>query len=271
MPGAMRPIVALLTDFGTVDHYAGALRGAVLAAVREVCVVDVTHEIPPHDVRAGAFALEAVYRCFPAGAAFVAVVDPGVGSDRRAVAVDAGGWLFVGPDNGLFTPVLAAHPAARVREITNSGLFRHEVAATFHARDIFAPVAARLAAGMSLDEVGPPLPDPVTFPLPRPRALEAGSWEGEVVHVDRFGSLATSFTRTDLEAMLQSVGGDPTELVVVVNGAVLPIVRTYADVAEGEPCALLGSAGRFEVAANRASAARVIGAGLGTLVRVRRA
>lgn len=267
----MRPIVVLLTDFGTSDHYAGALRGAVLAAVREACVVDVTHEIPPHDVRAGAFALEAAYRAFPPAAAFVAVVDPGVGSDRRAVACEAGGWSFVAPDNGLLSPVLAAHPGARVREITNAGLFRHEVAATFHARDIFAPVAARLAAGMPLDEVGPSLPDPVTFPLPRPRALEAGSWEGEVVHVDRYGSLATSFSGTDLKELLQTVGGDPTELVVVVEGAVLPIVRTYADVAEGEPCALLGSAGRFEVAANRASAARVIGAGVGTLVRIRRA
>jgi hypothetical protein len=271
MPAAMRPLVALLTDFGTLDHYAGALRGAVLAAVREACVADVTHEIPPHDVREGAFALEAAYRAFPPGTAFVAVVDPGVGSGRRAVASEAGGWLFVGPDNGLLTPVLAAHAGARVHEITNAGLFRHEVAPTFHARDIFAPVAARLAAGMPLDEVGPPVPDPVTFVLPRPRRLGGESWEGEVLHVDRFGSLVTSFTRSDLEVVLRTVGGDPTELVVIVESAVLPIVRTYADVAEGEPCALLGSAGRFEVAANQASAARLIGAGLGTPVRVRRA
>lgn len=266
----MRPIVALLTDFGTQDAYAGALRGAVLAAVPDAQVVDLTHEVPPHDVRAAAFALEAAYAAFPAGAAFVAVVDPGVGSDRRGIAVAACGYAFVGPDNGLFTPVLEAHPDARVHHVTNAGLFRHEVAPTFHARDIFAPVAARLAAGMPIEETGPPIPDPVTLPLPRLRGLPGG-WQAEVVHVDRFGSLVTSVGRGDFDALLAAVGGDPTELVVLVEDAVLPIVRTYAEVAEGEPCALRGGGGRLEIAVNRGSAARLIGAGVGTPVRVRRA
>ncbi len=267
----MRPIVALLTDFGTQDHYAGALKGAVLAAAREACVVDLTHEIPPHDVRAGAFVLEGAYRSFPKGAAFVAVVDPGVGSERRGVAVEAGGWYFVGPDNGLFTAVLAAHPDAKVHELVHAGLFRNTVAPTFHARDIFGPVAARLAAGMPLGEVGPAVPDPVTFALPRPRALGHGCWEGEVIYVDRFGALVTNITQADLGAMLLAVQGDPADLLVVVENAVLPIARTYADVAEGEPCALLGSTGRLEVAVNRGNATRVIGAGVGTAVSVRRA
>lgn len=268
---AVRPIVGLLTDFGTQDHYAGALRGAVLAAVPEAQVVDLTHEVPPHDLRAGALALEAAYTAFPAGAAFVAVVDPGVGSERRGVAVAAGGYFFVGPDNGLFTPILGAFPEARVHEITNAGLFRHQVAPTFHARDVFGPVAARLAAGMPLEEVGPPIPDPVTLALPRPKRLAAGSWQGEVIHVDRFGGLVTSIAREDFAEMLAAVAGDPSELLVLVEDAVLPIVRTYAEVAEGEPCALVGSAGRLEIAVNRGSAARVIGASVGTPVRVRRA
>ncbi len=267
----MRPFVGLLTDFGTQDHYAGALRGAVLAAVPEVQVVDLSHEIPPHDVRAGALALEAAYSAFPAGTAFVAVVDPGVGSARRGLALLAGGYFFVGPDNGLFSPILAAYPEARVHEITNAGLFRHEVSPTFHARDVFGPVAARLAAGMPLEEVGPPIADPVTLPLPRPQRLPDGSWRGEVIHVDRFGSLVSSFARQDVSEMLAEVAGDPSELLVVVEDAVLPIVRAYAEVAEGEPCALVGSGGRLEVAVNRGSAARVVGADVGAPVRVRRA
>lgn len=267
----MRPIVALVTDFGTRDYYVGALKGAVLAAAPEATVVDIVHDLPPHDIRSGAFALEAAYRAFPGGATFVAVVDPGVGGGRRELALAAGGYFFTGPDNGIFTLILAAHPDARVHGITNAGLFRHEVSPTFHARDVFGPVAARLAAGMPLDEAGPPVPDPVVFQLPRPRRLDGGDWEGEVVHADRFGNLASSITHPDLEAMLATVGGDPTALVIVVEGAVLPIVRTYADVAEGEPCALLGSSRRLEVAVNRGSAARVLGASLGAPVRVRRA
>jgi S-adenosylmethionine hydrolase len=267
----MRPIVALLTDFGTQDPYAGALRGAVLAATPEASVVDLTHEVPPHDIRSGALLLEAAYPAFPAGAAFVAVVDPGVGSERRGLALGAGGYFFVGPDNGILTLVLSAHPGARAHEITNAGLFRHEVSPTFHARDIFGPVAARLAAGMPLEEVGPRVSDPVTLDLPRPRRLAGGDWQAEVIHVDRFGSLVSSVARADLDAILAAVDGDPTALVVQVEDAVLPLVNTYAEVAEGEPCALRGSAGRLEVAVNRGSAARLIGAGVGAPVRVRRA
>lgn len=267
----MRPIVALLTDFGTRDHYVGALKGAVLSAVPEAQVVDIVHDLPVHDVRAGAFALEAAYRAFPAGVAFVVVVDPGVGSERRELALAAGGYFFVGPDNGVFTLILAAHADARIHAITNAGLFRHEVSPTFHARDVFGPVAARLAAGMPLEETGAPVPDPVVFEIPRPRRLAGGDWEGEVVHADRFGNLSSSISRADLEAMLTTVDGDPTQLVVLVEGDVLPIVRTYADVAEGEACALVGSGGRLEVAVNRGSAARVLGAAEGAPVRVRRA
>jgi S-adenosyl-L-methionine hydrolase (adenosine-forming) len=267
----MRPIVALLTDFGTRDHYVGALKGAVLSAAPEATVVDIVHDLAPHDVRAGAFALEAAYRAFPAGTAFVAVVDPGVGSERRELALAAGGYFFVGPDNGLFTLILAAHPDARVHAITNAGLFRHEVSPTFHARDVFGPVAARLAGGMPLQEAGAPIPDPVVFAVPRPRRLAGGEWEGEVVYADRFGNLSSSIAQPDLDAMLATVDGDSTQLVVLVEGAVLPLVRTYADVAEGEACALVGSARRVEIAVNRGSAARVLGAAPGAPVRVRRA
>jgi hypothetical protein len=266
----MRPIVALLTDFGTQDHYVGAVKGAVLTAVREATVVDIVHELPPHDVMAGAFALEAAYRAFPAGTAFLAVVDPGVGSERRSLAIEAGGYFFTGPDNGIFTLILAAHADARVHEITNAGLFRHEQAPTFHARDVFGPVAARLAQGMPLEEVGPPVPDPVRFAVALPREVREGTWEANVIHVDRFGNLTTSLTKAHLDTILASVGGDPTELVVLVEGVVLPLVRTYADIAEGEACALIGSSGRLEVAVHRGNASRVLGVMSGAPLRLRR-
>jgi len=266
----MRPIVALLTDFGNRDHYAGAVKGAVLAACPDAAVVDVTHEIPPHDVAEAAWTLLAAVGSFPAGSVFLAVVDPDVGSARRAVAADAGGYRFVGPDNGVLGLVLAQHAGARVHEITNRALFRHEVSETFHGRDVFAPVAGRLAAGAPLDEVGPPISDPVRRELPLPRQLE-DAWEAEVVHVDRFGNLTTSFARADVDAILAGVGGDTTDVVALVGGVVMPLVRTYAEVTEGEPCALIGSSGRLEVAVSRGDAAVTLGAGLGEVVRLRRA
>ncbi|PYQ07578.1 MAG: hypothetical protein DMF82_03585 [Acidobacteria bacterium] len=266
----MRPNVALLTDFGSQDHYVGAVKGAVLAACREASVIDLTHDLPPHDVMAAAFSLAAARAAFPAGTTFLAVVDPGVGSARRALALEANGQRFVGPDNGIFTFVLAEQPSARIHEITNQGLFRAHVSATFHARDIFGPVAGRLAAGMDLAEVGPPLADPLRLVVERPRAVGPTEWEGTVLHVDRFGNLITNFTQVELDAALATVEGDPTDLVVAVEGMVLPLVRTYSDVCEGEACALAGSGGRLEVSVNRGSAARQLGAARGAPVRVRK-
>jgi S-adenosylmethionine hydrolase len=265
----MKPIVALLTDFGHQDHYVGAVRGAVLAACRDATVVDLVHDLPAHDVAAAAYALAASFRAFPGGTVFVAIVDPGVGSERRGLAVDAGGYRFVGPDNGIFTRVLAELPAARVHELTNSGLFRHEVSATFHGRDVFAPVAGHLAGGTAIEEVGPPVHDAVALP-PEPVLLEgAGEWEGRVVHVDRFGNLTTSIRSSDVARILEAFDGDPTAIVAVVEGMVLPFVRTYAEVPEGEACALIGSASRLEVAINQGSAARQLGATHGSPVRLR--
>jgi S-adenosylmethionine hydrolase len=265
-----RPIVALLTDFGTRDHYVGAVKGAVLAACPEAEIVDVTHEVSPHDVAEGAFALGAAYRAFPGRTVFVGVVDPGVGTNRRGLAVEAGGYRFVAPDNGLLTFVLADHADASVREITNAGLFRHEVSPTFHGRDVFAPVAGHLARGAPLDLIGPTASAPVLLELPRMVSRGAGEWEAVVLHVDRFGNLTTNVTRPDLEGILAGPG-DAAGVTVVIEGTGLPLVRTYADVPQGEGCALVGSSDRLEVAVNRGSAARLLGASRGSLVRLRRA
>jgi S-adenosylmethionine hydrolase len=265
----MRPIVALLSDFGSQDHYAGAVKGAILAACREATVVDIAHDLPPHDVHEAAWSLFAAHRAFPAGTVFVAVVDPGVGSDRRGIAIEASGYRFVGPDNGIMSLVLAEHPEHKVHLISNAGLFRFEVSPTFHGRDIFGPVAGHLAGGRSIEDVGPVIDDPVRFEIAGVCRRDDTEWEASVLHVDRFGNLTTNMSKADLDVVLERVAGDPTQIVVVVEGVVLPFVRSYHELPEGEGCALVGSAGRLEVAINRGNASRVLGAGKGAPVRVR--
>lgn len=266
----MRPLVALLTDFGTRDHYVGAVRGAVLCACPDAQVVDVTHEIEPQNVAEAAFVLAACYRAFPADTVFVAVVDPGVGTTRRALAAEAGGYRFVAPDNGLLSLVLQEQPVVALHEIVNSGLFRSHVSHTFHARDVFGPVAGHLARGAPLGLVGPAAKAPVVFPVPRARRAPDGQWQAEVVHCDRFGNLTTSLTRAELESIVGD-GAESGGIRVVAAGLTLPFVDTYGDVREGEACALLGSADRLEIGVNRGSAAAVLGMGVGAPVTVRRA
>lgn len=267
----MRPIVALVSDFGTQDHYVGAMKGAVLSVCPEAQLVDVVHDLPPHDVDAGSFAVAAAAEAFPPGTVFLAVVDPGVGTARRALAVQTEAHRFVAPDNGLLTLVLADHASARVHAITNAGLFRFHVSNTFHGRDVFGPVAGHLARGMPIEEVGPPAEDPHRLALPDVRRRSETEWEAEVVHLDRFGNLTTNLSERGLSEILSHFGGDPNEVVVVVEGAVLPLVRTYGDVSEGEACALVGSSRRLEIAIHGGSAARLLGAARGASVRIRAA
>lgn len=265
----MRPLVALLTDFGSQDHYAGAVKGAVLAACRDATIVDIAHDLPPHDIHEAAFALFAAYRAFPSETVFVVVVDPGVGSDRRGLALEAGGYRFVGPDNGIFSLIYAEHGEARVHQLTNAGLFRFEVSPTFHGRDVFGPVAGHLAAGTPIHDVGPAVANPVRFDVLGVRQRNEREWEATVLHVDRFGNLTTNMSKRELDQVLSYVDGDSTQVVVIVEGVVLPLVRSYFDLPEGEGCALLGSSERLEVAVNRGNASRVLGAGRGAPVRVR--
>jgi S-adenosylmethionine hydrolase len=265
------PVVALLTDFGNQDHYVGAVKGAVLAVCPQAAIVDVGHEIPPHDVLAGAFALAACYLAFPRGTVFVAVVDPGVGSERRPLALEADGYFFVGPDNGIFTLVLAEAARTRIHVITDESLWGPRRSSTFHARDIFGPVGGRLAAGTPLRKVGPAVRDPLLLSLPPVREAGPDCWVASILHVDRFGNLTTTLTEGQLTAILARGGGDPNEFVVVVEDAVMPLVRAYADVAEGEACALVGSSGRLEVAVHGGNASRLLGAGRGAPVTVRKA
>ena len=262
----MPPVIALLTDFGLQDPYVGAMKGAILSVCPQATLVDVLHDVPAHDVAAGALALDAAYRHFPGGTVFVAVVDPGVGSRRRPVALGAGRWLFVGPDNGLFTFVLEAHPSARVHLLANPLLSREPLSPVFHGRDLFGPAAGRIAGGLPLEEVGPAVADPVRLAhSPKTRLTEG--WEGAVLHVDRFGNLTTNL----LEADLVAIGGRGLEgLEVTLGTQALPLVCSYSDVAPGAACALVGSSGRLEIAVHGGRADALPGAARGACVRVRR-
>jgi S-adenosyl-L-methionine hydrolase (adenosine-forming) len=266
----VRPVVALITDFGSRDHYVGAMKGAILSYCPDAALVDIGHEIPAHDVEAAAWSLAAAFRSFPDGTVFAAVVDPGVGSARRALAVECGRHFFVGPDNGIFTYILTENYDYRMREITNRALMRPQISATFHARDVFGPVAGYLAKGGVFEEVGPPAHDPVLFKLQSMRHDgNGGEWHVSVVHIDHFGNLTTSLYERDLMGILSAAGNDPTEVIVLVNERQIPLVNSYADVAEGEACALVGSTGRLEIAVYLGSAAELLGAQRGMPVQIR--
>jgi S-adenosylmethionine hydrolase len=248
--------IALLTDFGTRDYYVGAMKGAILSIAPSVVIVDITHEVPPQDVGEAAYTLQACYRDFPAGTVFVAVVDPGVGSDRRALIVEAQGYYFVAPDNGLLTFVL--EDDARVFDLTNERYFRDRVSNTFHGRDIFAPVAAHLSLGVRAGEFGTPVSDPLRRDGAKPRIYDSGI-EGEVIHIDRFGNIVTNITVADL----------PAEYTVEVGGTVIENRREfYAGAEEREIFSIAGSAGFLEVSLREGSAADILGVKRGEKVSV---
>ncbi|HEX8146959.1 MAG TPA: SAM-dependent chlorinase/fluorinase [Pyrinomonadaceae bacterium] len=261
-------IVTLLTDFGTADYFVGALRGAVLASNPEARVVDITHEVPPYDVESGAFTLRAAFETFPEGTVHVGVVDPGVGSERRGVAVEGRGHTFVGPDNGLFGHVYERVGPFRVFQLTNENFFRREVSPTFHGRDVFAPVAGALSRGVRAEELGPEVFDFVRLPSATVERVADGTLIGSVIHVDRFGNLVTNITPGDLDEA--SVGRGAR--LRIAGREVRRFRRFFAEGVEGdgEPFAVWGSAGLLEVAVFRDSAARVLGAKRGDKVAIER-
>src|SRR5919204_3422341 len=198
-----RPIIALLTDFGTRDHYAGTMKGVALSVCPDATLVDITHDVPPHDVLAGALELAACYRDFPAGTIFLVVVDPGVGSSRRGIAADAGDFKFVAPDNGVLTVVLDETPPRKVVELTERRYARPTVSRTFEGRDRFAPAAAWLAKGIELSALGRPAGAIHRIDLPPPHTTADGL-TGEVLRVDRFGNLVTNIDRTTVLRLVQT-------------------------------------------------------------------
>lgn len=261
-----RPIVALLSDFGTRDHYAGSMKAVLLSVCPDVTIVDIGHEIPPHDVMAGALELAACYRYFPTGTIFLVVVDPGVGSVRRGIAAETGEHRFVAPDNGVLTAVFAETPPKRVVELTERKYARPTVSRTFEGRDRFAPAAGWLAKGVVLTTLGRTVIDYHMLPIPAPE-VEREQVRGQVLRVDRFGNLITNIDRRTFDRVAHEGVG----LAVQVDGRdVDRVVNTYAEAAAGELCALFGSTDHLEIAVNAGSAAERLGLGRGALVTVRR-
>ncbi|MFT3916759.1 MAG: SAM-dependent chlorinase/fluorinase [Anaeromyxobacteraceae bacterium] len=254
----MSPIVTLLTDFGAGSGYPAQVKGVLLRLVPDVRLVDLSHEVPAYDVLAGALQLEACVRWFPPQAVHLAVVDPGVGTARRALAVvDPEGRRLVGPDNGLFTPFLG--PGARVRQIVPGEAVPSPASATFHGRDLFAPAAALLASGTNPSALGPAMADPVRleWPVARRRGRELA---GITLAADSFGNLLTSVTAADL--------GGQEVVQAALDGRPVRWVRTFGEAERGELVAYLGSGGRVEVAEREGSAATALGGARGHEVRV---
>ena len=257
-------IITLLTDFGTEDYFVGAMKGVILTRSPEAVIVDVTHAIPSQDVRAGAFILSAVYYNFPAGSIHLAVVDPGVGSDRRPILIEAGDYLFVGPDNGLFSIVLDRVPGAKVRHVTNTDYFLPDRSSTFHGRDIFAPVAAALAQGVRPVELGPIIQDPVRFGLTECELLADGTIAGRVIHVDHFGNCVTNFAWNQLQHLLKA---QPFCLRVKEH-EIQKLLRYYSEATTQLPFVIVGSAGFLEISVRCSSAAHELKIAVGDSVQL---
>ena len=243
-------IITLLTDFGTADSYVAELKAVLLSHVPHATLVDISHQVSPGDIRAGQYLLSRAWRPFPEGTIHLAIVDPGVGTERRAVAAESGGHRFVAPDNGLLSFV--------VKEGRFVSLpIPASAAPTFHGRDLFAPVAARLAAGGTLDELGAAISDPCYAPLPSPRHDHL-TVIGEVIYVDRFGTLVSNISGGAVQ---------PGARIRVEGSEAGSLRRTFRDVARGALVAFVGSGGTVEIAVRDGSAARMLGVGVGAEVR----
>jgi S-adenosyl-L-methionine hydrolase (adenosine-forming) len=247
--------VTLLTDFGAADGYVAAMKGAIATVAPSVIIDDAAHDVLAGDVRTAAWALAGYWRIYPAGTVHVAVIDPGVGGSRRALALEADGRFLVGPDNGVFTRVLQQVASVRMVSIEATAFMRDVISSTFHGRDIFGPAAAYLATGTPLDALGPEAAEPYLLPLPQPRR-SVDAVHGEVVHVDRFGNLVTN-----IPLVWMTAGA-----VVRIGAHVLPLRRTYGDVESGAPVALTGSHGCVEISVRDDDARWVLGADVGVAV-----
>lgn len=255
-------IITLTTDFGTRDWFVGTMKGVILGIAPRAAIVDVTHEIPAGDIRAGAFALAAACRFFPKGTVHVAVVDPGVGGARRAIAVRTAKYFFVGPDNGVLSCALAKEEIKSVHRLENTKYFLAPVSHTFHGRDIFAPVAAHLSCGVPVRLLGPAQNDYVRLPWPQPR-VRKDRIDGEVVFIDRFGNAITNIENDKLNPRRQLE-------VLLGRKRICQVNEFYQSVPARRAVAVPGSCGFLEIAVNGDSAARRFGLKIGSSVSVSR-
>lgn len=258
-----RPIVTLTTDFGLSDHFVGAMKGVILGICPQAQIVDISHGVTPFAIPEGAYLVAQGYRCFPKKTVHVVVVDPGVGTARRPILMEAAGQYFVAPDNGVLSMVLAREEAAKFRLISNAKYFLKAVSTTFHGRDIFAPVAAHLAAGVPAARLGKRIEDYLKPGFDKPHRAGKRTWIGRILKIDRFGNVITNFHVDDFgDLALRSftLNFGPVE--------VTALATNYAEKAPGELFAIRGSSGYYEVSVGQASAAKVIGCETGAAVEL---
>jgi S-adenosylmethionine hydrolase len=251
-----RPVITITTDFGQADGYVAAMKGVILNICPQAVLVDISHQVRPQAVRQAAYLLSFAVPYFPPGTVHLVVVDPGVGTERKAIAIHSGRALYVAPDNGVLSLALEEDPAREAVQLIESRFRLPEVSNTFHGRDIFAPAAAHLACGADLHEMGPSLPvsDLCTLPISRPERDESGAWQAEVLHVDRFGNLITNF----------AAGEAPPRLTITAGGErIKGLSHTFADVEPGQMVAYAGSGGYLEIAVHQGNAAGRLGLDIG--------
>jgi S-adenosyl-L-methionine hydrolase (adenosine-forming) len=263
---AHRPIITLTTDFGTNDHFVGTMKGVILNIVPDAEVVDISHAVQAFDILDGALTIAQAYSYFPSETVHLVVVDPGVGTERRALVVKTERHTFVAPDNGVLSLVYGREERLHVREIAAEHYYLQPVSKTFHARDIFAPVAAYLAKGVDTEKFGEIITDFVRFNAPKPKTIDGTTLKGVVLKVDRFGNLITNITPQDAPMLFQL---DPLPFKITVGKReITDIKTTYSEGAPGEVFGILGSMGYLEIATNRGAAAQLVGTGKGSEVNI---
>jgi S-adenosylmethionine hydrolase len=255
------PIITLTTDFGTSDHLVGTMKGVILNINPAVRIVDLNHHVTPFDLLDGALSIANAYRYFPARTIHVVIVDPGVGTNRRPLLVSGEKQYFIAPDNGVLSMIFDRE-SCLVRHITSEHYFLNPVSPTFHGRDIFAPTAAWLSKAFQTEAFGEEITDPVRFTVPKTKPA-GQTVKGIVLRVDAFGNLMTNLTSEDVPAAAVESG---TIKLSVAGKEIRKFAQTFALGTPGEPIAILGSAGYLEIAVNRGSAARTLGASRGAEV-----
>lgn len=261
-----KPPIVLTTDFGLKDEYAGVLKGVILSIDADATIIDLTHLISPQNIREAARIIGRNYRYFPDHSIHLCIVDPGVGSGRRILAVNAANQYFIGPDNGVFTPIFTSGTCIAVYEVTNEQWFLDNISNTFHGRDIMAPTAARLSLGESIESAGPPvsISTCVAISGPQPTVSPAGL-NGVIDYIDRFGNLVTNISAEVLSAYAKQRQCDVVmdDRVMVLSG------QGYADMADNIPAALVNSSGFIEICIKNGSAAQLLGAKVGNQILIR--
>jgi S-adenosylmethionine hydrolase len=251
------PIITLTTDFGLSDHYAGVMKGVILSICPQARIVDISHQIAPFDIAEGAYLIAQAYPYFPPKTIHVAVVDPGVGTTRRPILAQAASQYFIGPDNGVFAMVYSREKY-KARLISNQKYFRKPVSRTFHGRDIFAPVAAYIAAGVPVASVGKLIDDVEHPAFEKPQPLDAGTWAGRILKIDRFGNIVTNFHISGFPDLQHK-----TIALSIGRQRIGTLSQTYAESAPGELFLIFGSSGYLEVSVSLGSAAKQLGCAAG--------